>query len=143
MAAVQFGDNVKVHYTGTFDDGQMFDTSEGGEPLEFTVGAHQVIAGFERAMVGMQLGETKTVVIPPGEAYGEREEELIQRMPREKFRLGGAEPELGMAIEMRTPDGNLPVIITQLNETSVTLDANHPLAGETLHFALTLIEIIP
>lgn len=144
MAAVQFGDNVKVHYTGTFDDGQIFDTSEGGEALEFTVGAQQVIAGFERAMIGMEIGETKTVAIPPEEAYGQREEALVQTMPRDKFRLSGAEPELGLAIEMRTPDGHsIPVVITKLNETSVTLDANHPLAGETLHFALRLVEIIP
>jgi peptidylprolyl isomerase len=144
MAAVQFGDNVKVHYTGTFDDGQVFDTSEGGEPLEFTVGAQQVIPGFERAMVGMQLEETKTVVIPPEEAYGAREDSLVQKMPREKFRLNGAEPELGMAIEMRTPEGHgIPVVITELTENSVTLDANHPLAGETLHFSLRLVEIIP
>jgi FKBP-type peptidyl-prolyl cis-trans isomerase 2 len=141
MAAVQFGDTVKVHYRGTFDDGQMFDTSEGNDPLEFTVGAQQVIPGFERAMVGMQVGETRNVVIPAAEAYGERDEDLIQRMPREKFRLNGAEPELGLAIEMHTPQGAIPVVITQLTEEWVTLDANHPLAGKTLHFALELIAV--
>ncbi|NOT60234.1 MAG: peptidylprolyl isomerase [Acidobacteria bacterium] len=143
MAAVQFGDTVKVHYQGTFDDGQMFDTSEGNDPLEFTVGAQQVIPGFERAMVGMQIGETRNIVIPAAEAYGERDDDLVQRMPRDKFRLNGAEPELGLAIEMHTPQGSIPVVITQLTEEFVTLDANHPLAGETLHFALELVAVTP
>lgn len=142
MPAVQFGDNVKVHYTGTLDDGQQFDTSDGGEPLAFTVGAGQVIPGFDRALLGMQTGETKNVSIPPGEAYGEREAGLVQQLRRDQFRLGGYEPEVGMALEMRTPEGHgIPMVITELTDTTVTLDANHPLAGETLHFALTLVEI--
>ena len=142
MSAVQFGDNVKVHYTGTLTDGQMFDTSDGSEPLAFTVGAGQVIPGFDRALLGMQINETKNIVIPPGEAYGEREEGLVQQLRRDQFRLGDFEPEIGMAIEMRTPDGQgIPMVITELTEATVTLDANHPLAGETLHFALTLVEI--
>ncbi len=142
MAAVQSGDNVKVHYTGTFDDGEVFDTSEGGEPLAFTVGAGQVIPGFDQALLGMQIGETKNVVIPAGEAYGEREEGLVQTINREQFRLGDAEPVVGMALEMRTPDGQgIPMVITDVTETLVTLDANHPLAGETLHFDLRLVEV--
>ena len=142
MAAVQSGDNVKVHYTGKFDDGEVFDTSEGSEPLAFTVGAGQVIPGFDQALLGMQVGETKNVVIPAGEAYGEREEGLIQTIRREQFRLGDAEPVVGMALEMRTPDGHgIPMVITDVTETSVTLDANHPLAGETLHFDLQLAEV--
>jgi FKBP-type peptidyl-prolyl cis-trans isomerase 2 len=142
MSAVQFGDNVKVHYTGTFSDGQMFDTSDGSEPLAFTVGAGQVIPGFDQALLGMEINETKNIVIPPGEAYGEREEGLVQQLRRDQFRLGDFEPEIGMAIEMRTPDGQgIPMVITKLTDATVTLDANHPLAGETLHFALTLVEI--
>lgn len=142
MSAVQFGNNVKVHYTGTLSDGQMFDTSDGSEPLAFTVGAGQVIPGFDQALLGMQINETKNIVIPPGEAYGEREEGLVQQLRRDQFRLGDFEPEIGMAIEMRTPDGQgIPMVITELTDATVTLDANHPLAGETLHFALTLIEI--
>lgn len=142
MSAVQFGDNVKVHYTGTFSDGQMFDTSDGSEPLAFTVGAGQVIPGFDQALLGMQINETKNIVIPPGEAYGEREEGLVQQLRRDQFRLGDFEPEIGMAIEMRTPDGQgIPMVITELTDATVTLDANHPLAGETLHFALTLVEL--
>lgn len=142
MQAVQFGDSVKVHYTGTLSDGQMFDTSDGSEPLAFTVGAGHVIPGFDRALLGMQINETKNIVIPPGEAYGEREEGLVQQLRRDQFRLGDFEPEIGMAIEMRTPDGQgIPMVITELTDATVTLDANHPLAGETLHFALTLVEI--
>lgn len=142
MSAVQFGDNVKVHYTGTLPDGQMFDTSDGSEPLAFTVGAGQVIPGFDQALLGMQINETKNIVIAPGEAYGEREEGLVQQIRRDQFRLGDFEPEVGMAIEMRTPDGQgIPMVITELTDATVTLDANHPLAGETLHFALTLVEI--
>lgn len=141
MSIVKTGDAVKVHYTGKFDDGQVFDTSEGNEPLGFTVGAGHVIPGFDAALVGMQVGETKTVVIPADQAYGERMEELVQTISRDQFNLGDMQPELGLAIEMQTPQGSIPLVITELTETSVTLDANHPLAGEELHFDLKLVEI--
>jgi peptidylprolyl isomerase len=141
MSSVKGGDTVRVHYTGTFDNGEMFDTSEGADPLVFTVGAGQVIPGFDSALVGMEIGETKKVVIPPDQAYGQRQEELVQTISRDQFKLGGVEPEIGMAIEMHTPEGSIPLVISNMTETTVTLDANHPLAGEELHFALTLVEI--
>lgn len=141
MSTVKSGDTVKVHYTGKFDTGEVFDTSEGSEPLSFTVGAGQVIPGFEQALVGMQTGETKNIVVPPEQAYGERVEELVQTINRAQFQLGDVDPEVGMAIEMQTPQGNIPLVITKLTDTTVTLDANHPLAGASLHFALTLVEI--
>jgi peptidylprolyl isomerase len=141
MSTVKTGDAVKVHYSGKFDDGQVFDSSEGGDPLGFTVGAGHVIPGFDAALLGMQVGETKNVVIPAEQAYGERMEELVQTISREQFNLGDVVPELGMAIEMQTPQGTIPLIITEMSDTSVTLDANHPLAGEELHFDLTLVEI--
>ena len=142
MSTVKIGDTVKVHYTGKFTSGEIFDTSEGNDPLAFTVGAGQVIPGFDQALFGMQTGEAKEVVIPPGQAYGEREEGLVQTLQRDQFRLGDYEPEIGMAIEMRTPEGHgIPLVITALTESTVTLDANHPLAGETLHFSLRLVEI--
>ena len=141
MSTVKIGDAVKVHYTGKFDDGEVFDSSEGGDPLAFTVGGGQVIPGFDQALVGMEVGETKNIVIPPDQGYGERISELVQTIEREQFRLGDVEPELGMAIEMQTPQGNIPLVITELTDTMVTLDANHPLAGEELHFALTLVEV--
>ena len=141
MTAVKGGDTVKVHDKGTFDSGEMFDTSEGAEPLVITVGAGQVIPGFDTALIGMQVGETKEVVIPPDQAYGLRQEELVQTINRNQFKLGEVEPEVGMAIEMHTPEGSIPLVISDLTDTTVTLDANHPLAGEQLHFALTLVEI--
>ena len=141
MSAVKNGDTVKVHYTGKFDTGEVFDSSEGAEPLAFTVGAGEVIPGFDQALLGMRIGETKDVVIEPEQAYGNRVEELAQTIDRSQFNLTGVEPEVGMAIEMRTPQGDIPLIITNLTETTVTLDANHPLAGESLHFSLRLVEI--
>lgn len=141
MSQVRNGDNVKVHYTGKFDNGEVFDSSEGSDPLGFTVGIGQVIAGFDQALVGMRVGESKNVVIPAVDAYGERIPELVQTISRNEFNLGDVTPELGMAIEMQTPEGNIPLVITQLDETMVTLDANHPLAGEQLHFDLTLVSI--
>jgi len=141
MSTVKNGDTVKVHYIGKFDTGEVFDSSESAEPLAFTVGAGQVIPGFDQAMVGMRIGETKDVVIEPEQAYGNRIEELVQTIDRNQFNLGGVAPEVGMAIEMQTPQGDIPLVITDLTDTTVTLDANHPLAGEPLHFSLTLVEI--
>ena len=141
MSTVKNGDTVKVHYTGKFDTGEVFDSSEGAEPLAFTVGAGEVIPGFDHALLGMQIGETKDVVIEPEQGYGNRVEELEQTIDRNQFNLTGVEPEIGMAIEMRTPQGDIPLIITDLTDTTVTLDANHPLAGESLHFSLRLVEI--
>ena len=141
MSTVKNGDMVKVHYTGKFDTGEVFDSSEGSEPLAFTVGAGEVIPGFDQALLGMQIGETKDVVIAPEQAYGNRVEELAQTIDRNQFNLTGVEPEVGMAIEMRTPQGDIPLVITDLTDTTVTLDANHPLAGESLHFSLRLVEI--
>lgn len=141
MAIVKSGDAVKVHYTGKLNTGDVFDSSEGAEPLAFTVGAGEVIPGFDQAMLGMQIGETKDVVIDPEQAYGNRIEELVQTIDRNQFNLGDAEPEIGMHIEMRTPQGSIPLTITELTDSTVTLDANHLLAGETLHFSLTLVEI--
>src|ERR1051325_10776839 len=103
MLAVKAGDTVKVHYTATFPDGAMCDTSDGDEPLAFTVGAGQVIPGFDQALVGMHVDDVKDIVVQPGEAYGEREEGLVQTIRRDQFRLGEIEPQVGMAIEMRTP----------------------------------------
>jgi peptidylprolyl isomerase len=141
MPTVKSGDTVKVHYTGKLVSGEIFDSSEEGEPFSFTVGAGQVIEGFDQALVGMQVGETKEIVIPPEQAYGERDEGLVQRINRDQFKLAGVEPEIGMAIEMHTPQGVIPLIISDLTDTTVELDANHSLAGESLHFALRLVEI--
>ena len=141
MAAAKTGDSVKVHYTGTLDDGTVFDSSVGNEPLEFTLGSGQVIKGFEGAILGMQVGESKVVEIPPDQAYGERSDALVQVVARDQVNLG-VEPETGMEVEMQTDDGSsIPLLITAISDTTITFDANHPLAGEQLKFELTLVEI--
>jgi peptidylprolyl isomerase len=137
---VKDGDTVRVHYTGRLDDGTEFDSSKDGDPLEFKVGAGEVIAGFDDAVRGMQVGETKTIQIEPEDAYGERREQMVQSLPREGMRLD-VEPREGMTLLMQLPDGNeLPVSITEVTDTHVTLDANHPLAGQTLTFDVALVE---
>ncbi|MBO0722568.1 MAG: peptidylprolyl isomerase [Blastocatellia bacterium] len=141
MSTVKTGDLVKVHYTGKLDNGEVFDSSEEGEPLSFTVGAGEVIEGFDRALIGMQVGESKEIVIPPEQAYGERDENLVQRISRDQLKLPGIDPEVGMAIEMHTPQGVIPLVISDMSDTTVELDANHSLAGESLYFALRLVEI--
>lgn len=141
MSAAKAGDSVRVHYTGTLDDGTVFDSSVGNDPLLFTLGGGEVIEGFDQAVVGMQVGESKTITLPPEQAYGSREETLIQTVARDQVNLG-VEPEVGMEVSMQTAEGAvIPLMITGVTDTSVTFDANHPLAGEVLKFELTLMEI--
>ncbi|MFN7926651.1 MAG: peptidylprolyl isomerase [Blastocatellia bacterium] len=141
MTAAKNGDVVRVHYTGKLVGGEVFDSSEGREPLAFTVGGGEVIAGFDEAVQGMQIGESKDVKIPAAEAYGERRAELMQTVPRELVQLG-VEPEVGLQIEMHRQDGSIvPLMIAAVDATSITVDANHPLAGEELHFTIQLMEI--
>ncbi len=141
MSVAKQGDVVHVHYTGKLNSGEVFDSSEGREPLAFTVGGGEVIPGFEVAVAGMQVGESKDVIIPVNEAYGERRDELQQTIPRELIQLG-TEPQVGMQVEMHREDGTvIPLLITNIDEASITLDANHPLAGEELHFNIQLAAI--
>ncbi|HEV2707073.1 MAG TPA: peptidylprolyl isomerase [Pyrinomonadaceae bacterium] len=133
------GDTVRVHYTGRFEDGEVFDSSEGGEPLEFTLGTGQVIPGFEQAILGMRVGEAKRVEIEPDDAYGPRHESLITSLAREHARFP-VEPQVGMNLLLPLADGQqLEIVITEVTETHVTIDGNHPLAGRTLTFDLTLV----
>ena len=137
---VKNGDTVRVHYTGRLDDGQVFDSSEGGDPLEFKVGAGEVIPGFDEAVRGMNVGDKKTVEIPPAEAYGERREQLVAQVPRESMSLD-SDPQEGMSLLMQLPDGNqIPVTVAAVTDDQVTLDANHPLAGRKLTFDVELVE---
>ena len=128
------GDTVQVHYTGRLESGQVFDSSEGGEPLEFSVGSGQVIKGFDEGVVGMNVGESKQIEIEAGDAYGERVEGLVQKVSRDDIDLG-VEPEVGMDLAAQTPDGQeIHVTVTEVTADSITLDANHPLAGRKLIF---------
>ncbi|MEI8032013.1 MAG: peptidylprolyl isomerase [Chlorobiaceae bacterium] len=142
MAQAKTGDIVKVHYTGTLDDGTMFDTSADREPLEFTIGGGQVIPGFDAAMLGMAPGEIKVAVIPAEEAYGAHSKELVTEVGRERFPLD-MELEIGQQLQVGLADGQQAIVmIVDITDAAVTLDANHPLAGQNLTFELELMEIV-
>lgn len=135
------GKTVRIHYTGTLADGSVFDSSDGRDPLEFTVGSGQIIPGLDRAIDGMALGEQKTVTIPAAEAYGPHRADARQDVPRDQI---PADIPLapGTMLNMQTPDGRqIPVQVTEITEQTVTLDANHPLAGKDLTFAVELVSV--
>jgi peptidylprolyl isomerase len=134
------GKNVKVHYKGTLEDGTIFDSSEGREPIEFAIGGGTVIPGFEEAIKEMAVEESKTITIPSAEAYGEYQDNMVGEFPRDQL-PGEFTPEVGMVLEMQTPDGDMPVRITELGDETLMLDANHPLAGQDLTFELTLVAV--
>lgn len=138
---IQNGNKVTVHYTGTLDDGTVFDSSEGREPLTFEAGAGQLIKGFDEAVIGMEKGQEKDITIPPAEAYGDRDARLTKQIPRSALPKD-KEPQVGMMLGLTTPDGQqLPAQITQVNDKEITIDLNHPLAGKTLHFKIKIVEI--
>ncbi|HJJ37672.1 MAG TPA: peptidylprolyl isomerase [Methanocorpusculum sp.] len=140
--SVQNGNTIRVHYIGELLDGTRFDSSEGRDLLEFIVGSGMVVPGFDAAVLGMEIGETKSVTISPADAYGEKTDEMTVEIPRGEFGEGfTAEP--GEQLMIQLGDGNqIPVTITKIDEDTVTLDANHPLAGKTLVFTITLAEIL-
>jgi peptidylprolyl isomerase len=141
MSQAKSGDNVKIHYTGTLEDGTEFDSSAGREPLAFALGTGQVIAGFDNAVDGMTVGESKTVTIPAGEAYGDRHEQLVQQVPKTAL-PEEMKPEVGMQLQSQSPDGQvMNLVVTGVEEDSITVDANHPLAGQALTFAIELVAI--
>lgn len=137
---IEAGKTVKVHYKGTLNDGQVFDCSEGREPLEFQVGAGQVIPGFDAAIQQMDVGGTKTITIPSEQAYGEVRPEMVALVPLDQF-PEDMEPQVGQTLQLQTPQGALPVQVINVQEEGVTLDGNHPLAGEDLTFELTVVEV--
>jgi FKBP-type peptidyl-prolyl cis-trans isomerase 2 len=142
MSKVKSGDTVKVHYTGKFSDGEVFDTSEGKEPLEFTVGSGQVIEGFDNGVIDLQPGDKTTIEIQADKAYGPVREDLIQQVEKKHF-PENVSLEQGQFLELRQPDGGkLIVKIVDVNDENVTLDANHPLAGKDLTFEVELVEIV-
>ena len=142
MATAKSGDTVRIHYTGTLDDGTQFDSSSGREPLEFALGGGQVIPGFDSAVDGMTVGENKNVTIAPDDAYGQRHEQLVQQVPRDIL-PEDMEPAVGMQLQSQSPDGQtMNLIVTEVLEETITVDANHPLAGQALTFAIELVEIV-
>jgi peptidylprolyl isomerase len=141
MAQATHGDTVHVHYTGRLEDGTVFDSSEGRDPLSFTVGGGQVIPGFDEAVAGMAPGDSKTVRLEPDDAYGDRRDDLVLEVEREHL-PDGLEPRVGMELALRGEDGRqLPVIVADVRDDAIVLDANHPLAGEPLTFDLTVVSV--
>ena len=135
------GSKVKLHYTGKLDDGTVFDTSNGREPLEFVAGEGTVIKGFDDAVIDMAKDEEKTFKLNPSEGYGEHNEELVQKIPREKIGVPGDLKE-GMTLAVTAPDGQqFPVRITKVEGDEVFIDLNHPLAGKNLNFEIKIVEI--
>lgn len=141
MSIAKDGDTVKVHYTGTLESGEVFDTSQEREPLEFTLGQGQLIPGFEKAVIGLNVGDSTKVDIPSGEAYGELREDLVLNVPKDQL-PADVEPQVGMQLQVNQPNGQpVPVRITNITDEELTLDANHPLAGKDLSFEIELVEV--
>ncbi len=141
MAEVKSGDTVAIHYTGTLQDGTTFDSSNGREPLEFVVGSGQIIPGLDVALPGMEVGEKKVVEIPSDQAYGPLNPEMRQSVPRDGI-PADIPLEIGTQLQMQTPDGQaLPVTVMEVDDATVTLDANHPLAGKDLKFDIEVVKI--
>lgn len=142
MQQVKSGDKVKVHYKGTLSDGTLFDSSEGREPLEFQVGSGMVIAGFDNGVMGMSIGEKKTINIPVDQAYGPSDPERVVEFPITQF-PPDLKPEVGMQLNMTNGAGQvIPVVIKNVGAETVTLDANHPLAGKDLTFEIELVDVV-
>jgi peptidylprolyl isomerase len=137
---IEAGNTVKVHYKGTLEDGSVFDSSEGRDPIEFEMGSGALIPGFEATVAEMKVDETRTVTIPSAEAYGDVNDDMVGEIPRSNL-PEDIEPEVGMVLSMQSPDGEMPVRVVAVDEENLTLDANHPLAGKDLTFELTLVEI--
>ena len=142
MTQAKEGDTVKIHYTGKFDDGTVFDASGENEPLEFVIGEGHVIPGVEEAVLGMNPEESKTTVIPPEKGYGQYHDDMVVEVAKSKF-PEHIQPELGLELELKQEDGSsIFVIVTNVSDDEVTLDANHPLAGKDLTFEIQLMEIL-
>lgn len=142
MKTVAKGDKVKVDYTGTFDDGTVFDASEkNGQPLEFEAGSGQVVKGFDDAVLGMKEGQEKKIVISPAEAYGEVKAEFRKKVPRKQLPQD-QEPKVGMVLAVGLPNGQqFPARIVEVNKDDIAIDLNYPLAGKTLHFKIKVVNI--
>lgn len=141
MTQAKSGDTVRIHYTGTLADGSVFDSSEGRDPLEFQLGSGQVIPGFDTGVTGMEVGEKKTIHIPCADAYGDVNPQAMQAVPRADI-PDHIPLDLGTQLQMQAPNGQVVMVtVADVTDETVTLDANHPLAGKDLTFALELVEI--
>jgi FKBP-type peptidyl-prolyl cis-trans isomerase 2 len=141
MTQAKPGTTVSIHYTGTLDDGTTFDSSDGRDPLTFQMGEGQIIPGLESALSGMSVGEEKTVTIPSDQAYGPLNPQAVQQVPREAV-PAHIPLDLGTQLQVQTPDGRaLPVVVTEVTDEHVMLDANHPLAGKDLTFAVEVVGV--
>ncbi len=141
MAAAKHGDTVQVHYTGRLEDGTVFDSSFDREPLEFTIGTGQIIPGFEEAVIGMNPGESRTTNIPADQAYGPHHEDMVVTVDRDQF-PAHITPSVGQQLQLHQPDGQMIMVtVTDVSPAHVTLDANHPLAGQDLVFDIELVGI--
>ena len=141
MSKAKSGDTVRVHYTGKLEDGTQFDSSAGGDPLEFSLGEGNVIPGFENAVEGMEIGESKSVTIEAEQAYGPRHEQLVQDVPREQL-PNDMQPAVGMQLQAQGEDGRtMRLVVTAVEDETITVDGNHPLAGRSLNFDIELVSI--
>ena len=141
MSQVKENNTVKVNYTGKLSDGQVFDSSEGKEPIEFTLGQGRLIPGFEKGLIDMELNEKKTITIPKEEAYGEVNKDLIQEVKKSELPQEMA-PEVGMGLVSKSPDGQeMNLLVVEVRDETIVIDGNHPLAGRDLIFDLEVVEI--
>jgi peptidylprolyl isomerase len=141
MEQAQAGNTVKVHYTGRLTNGTEFDSSRDQNPLEFIIGSGQIIPGFENALLGMEPGQSKTINIDAKDAYGPHREEMVMVVDRQNF-PANITPQVGQELQVRQAEQSIEVVVTDVSDTEVTLDANHPLAGQDLIFDIELVEII-
>lgn len=141
MSQIKKDDTVKVHYTGTLEDGQVFDSSLEREPIEFKVGEGKMIPGFEKGVLNMELNEKKKIEIPSVEAYGEVKDELFQDVPKTQL-PEDIEPKVGMGLAAKMPDGSERQLrVAEVKDDAIVVDANHPLAGKDLNFEIEVVEI--
>ncbi|MGD9149073.1 MAG: peptidylprolyl isomerase [Desulfobacterales bacterium] len=141
MKEAQVGDLVSVHYTGKLKNGEVFDSSKDRDPLEFTLGNKELLAGFEDGVVGMKAGQSKSVTLEPENAFGDRREDLLLKLPKKEFPQH-ITPSVGLQLRLSNAEGKeMTVVITEVGEESVTLDGNHPLSGQTVVFDIELLEI--
>jgi len=141
MKKAQANDTVKVHYKGTLSNGEIFDSSEDRDPLQFKIGNGQVIPGFDKGIEGMEVNQEKTINIPASDAYGQIRQELIQEIPKANIPKD-IKPEVGLKLVSKTQSGQeIPIVVTKVEDETITIDANHPLAGQDLTFEVKLVEI--